>query len=217
MRFFNIPEIKDQSTENVLRRFIDRELGLDQEHMEFSVVHRIGAPSNVNGGRCILARFIRRSDIDIIKSASRNLKGTRFGISEDLPAEWVFIRKTAHSRLVKPAKQAGKQVRWRGHRLFIDGKEVDTGKASKPRSRPNTKKQSTPDVSRSPSPKPQRPVERTRSRRIRNLQPSSSFRDSSADSSTETLTQSHANIDQQDRETTRQSPRSRLGRFRFGK
>lgn len=58
-------------------------------------------------------------------AAAKNLKGTRFGIAEDLPREWAVIRKRVYLSHIKPAKQHGQQVRWRGAKLFIEGVEVD--------------------------------------------------------------------------------------------
>ena len=122
LRFFNIHETHSRSTEEELRDFIRRHLHLNEE-IQFSTVYRVG-PSNDKRPRCIVGRFTRRSDCERVKAAARNLKGTRYGIAEDLPPEWAELRRLAHPIHVKPARQEGKQVRWRGPRLFIDGQEV---------------------------------------------------------------------------------------------
>ena len=163
----------------MLRGFIYRHLRIDVDAIVFSIVHRLGPlPRDNNrneGGRCILARFTRRADVERIKAASRHLRGTRFGISEDLPAEWAATRKAAHVKYVKPAKQAGKKVRWKGQTLTIDGEEVNLTKMprkdssrmsqSQPRDNGNEERErSRRDHTRSPSPKPQRTTRQRRGR-----------------------------------------------------
>lgn len=128
LRFYNIPESANENTEQVLATFIGDKLGLDPARIMFSVVHRLGQWQDNNNRRCIIARFVRRVDVSRVKAAAVKLAGTRFGISEDLPASWAELRKKAHSTVVKPAREAGKKVRWRGRRLFINGKEVSPDK-----------------------------------------------------------------------------------------
>lgn len=122
LRFFNIPEAK--SAEEDLRNFIWRNLHIDDQNIDFSIVYRVGRHSNDTRPRCILGRFVRRSDVERVKAAAPNLRGTRFVITEDLPPEWAELRRLAYPVHVRPARQEGKKVRWRGPQLFIDGREV---------------------------------------------------------------------------------------------
>lgn len=143
LRFFNIKEGRRGNTEEELRSFMANQLEIDHQSIEFSAIYRIGLSNVVNDEkkpRCILARFVRRTDRDNVLRAARNLRGTKFGIAEDLPRDWVEARRKAHQAIVKPAKQQKKQVRWRGQNLFIDGVEVDlTAKPQRsPRGRART-------------------------------------------------------------------------------
>lgn len=153
LRFYNIPEKATENTEDVLITFIENNLQLDTKHMQFSVVHRLGPVTNANnrGGRCILARFLRRVDVNKVKAAAVKLRGTKFGISEDLPASWAEIRRQAHPAIVRPAREAGKRVRWRGRKLFVDGREVNIDSRSKTREHVLP---SSPGTSRPQSPPP---------------------------------------------------------------
>lgn len=124
LRFFNIPDHVSENTEDTLRRFITEKLMLDARQLDFSIVHRLG-PYNPGQPRCILARFVRRRDINKVRAACSHLRGTKFGVAEDLPSEWAAVRRRAHHRYVKPAKENNKKIRWRGDRLFIDNQEVN--------------------------------------------------------------------------------------------
>lgn len=97
---------------------------LDAERIDFSIVHRLG-PFTQGRSRCIIARFIRRSDAIKVKDAAVSLRGTRYGIAEDLPTEWAAIRRDAYPKYVKPAKENKKRIRWQGNRLFIAGEEIN--------------------------------------------------------------------------------------------
>ena len=113
LRFFNIPDKVMENTEDTLCRFIYEKLKLDPRDIDFSIVHRLG-PYKPGQSRCILARFVRRKDIQRIKAACVNLRGTKFGVSDDLPSEWAAARKQAYPRYVKPAKEEKKKIRGRG-------------------------------------------------------------------------------------------------------
>lgn len=130
LRFYQIRDAANEDTEQKLREFITRQLKLDGEQIDFSVVHRLGAyrPGQC---RCILARFVRRREQWNVKAAATNLKGTKYGISDDLPASWAAARRQAHQKFVRPARVEKKKVRWRGARLFIDDREVNIDHVSR--------------------------------------------------------------------------------------
>ncbi len=126
LRLYNIPEKYNENVEQVVRTFMREKLELDARNIDISIAHRLGARENndKNRTRCIIVRFVRRSDINKVKAATRKLQGTRYGVSDDLPASWATARSRAYKQHVKPAKENKQKVRWRGDRLFIDGKEV---------------------------------------------------------------------------------------------
>lgn len=127
LRFYNIVDHVVEDTENILRGFIFERLRLNPDLIDFSIVHRLGS-YKAGQSRCIIARFVRRIDVDRVKAAAVNLKGTRFGVSEDLPSAWVATRRSAFERYVRPARADKKRVRWRGKRLFIAGEEINLEK-----------------------------------------------------------------------------------------
>ncbi len=124
LRFYNIPEVANENTEHTLKTFISEKLQLNTKYIDFSIVHRLGAKNNRGGARCIIARFVRRSDVQKVKAGAVKLGGTRYGISEDLPHEWAVARSKAHKQHVKPAKEKKQKIRWKGATLFVDGREV---------------------------------------------------------------------------------------------
>lgn len=124
LRFYNIADHVVEDTEDILRAFIYEKLRLNPDVINFSIVHRLG-PYKAGQSRCIIARFVRRIDADRVKAAAVKLKGTKFGVSEDLPAAWVATRRSAFERYVRPARADKKRVRWRGKRLFIAGEEIN--------------------------------------------------------------------------------------------
>lgn len=130
LRFYNIPERQGWTTEQVLRDFIDTKLRLNTDDIDFSTVHRIGQPNK--GSRCIIARFVKRSDVEKVKAGAVKLRGSAFGISEDLPPSWAEKRKRAYTRHIKPARAEKKKIRWRGNQLYIDDKEVDLTSSPSP-------------------------------------------------------------------------------------
>lgn len=131
MRFFNVPDKPTESTEKTLCRFISDKLKLDANEIDFSIVHRLGA-YKTGQSRCIMAWFVRRKDINKVKAACVNLRGTKFGVAEDLPSEWAAARRQAYLIHVKPAKADNKKVHWKADKLFIDGKQVDIRSSSPP-------------------------------------------------------------------------------------
>lgn len=148
LRFYNIPERQSWTSEQVLRDFIDTKLRLNTDDIDFSTVHRIGQPNK--GSRCIIARFVKRSDVEKVKAGAVRLRGSAFGIADDLPPSWAEKRKQAYNRHIKPARAEKKKIRWRGNQLYIDDKEVDLTSSTSPSTTTPT---STP-IDPGPGPRP---------------------------------------------------------------
>lgn len=110
LRFYNIRDRPVEDTEQVLRDFTSDMLKIDGEALDFSIVHRLG-PYKQGQSRCILARFVRRSDVIRVKAASVNLRGSTFGISDDLPAAWAALKRQAYIKYIKPARENKQRVR----------------------------------------------------------------------------------------------------------
>ena len=137
LKFEGIPEVvqhhtssnRREDTECVLVDFLENVLGIeDAKSIEFQRVHRLGKPKNGsgNGGRTIIARFLRFSDRERVFKQGRRLKGTNYRMFEDIPMELHQKRKAQMERL-KEARKEGKRAnfsRSEPDKLYIDGKFV---------------------------------------------------------------------------------------------
>ena len=137
LKFEGIPEVvqhnttsnRSEDTECVLVDFLENVLGIeDAKSIEFQRVHRLGKPKNGSGdgGRMIIARFLRFSDRERVFKQGRRLKGTNYRMFEDIPMELHQKRKAQMERL-KEARKEGKRAnfsRSEPDKLYIDGKLV---------------------------------------------------------------------------------------------
>ena len=129
LKFMNIDEDelnggKNEDTEEVLRCFLERELGfMDARRVEFQRVHCIGK-SREGKPRPILARFLRFKDCQQILSLGHRLKDTDFQIYKDLPQE-IISRRKLQMESFKAAKRSGVPASFstsQPDKLFIRGK-----------------------------------------------------------------------------------------------
>ena len=111
--FFNIPEEKGesfQSSENVLRRFMEVELKVskkDSTEISLERVHRIGKfNSNNSKPRPLIAKFTFPKDKEFVLAQTKNLRGTNFAVARDFPKEIVEKRKLLVP-ILKDAKKSG--------------------------------------------------------------------------------------------------------------
>ena len=95
---------RNKVTEEVLRTFLERDLGYrEARNVEFQRVHRIGKSKDGNP-RPILARFLRYKDCEQICSLGHRFKGTNFQMFRDLAQEIIARRKAQ----MEAFKDAGK-------------------------------------------------------------------------------------------------------------
>ena len=89
------------------------------DQMVMERVHRIGPKQH---GRCrqIVAKFLQFKDKEFVTKQWKTLEGTPFYVSEQFPGEVVEQRK----RLVRAARQEGKQAWIAYNTLYIDGGAV---------------------------------------------------------------------------------------------
>ena len=87
---------------------------LDAKNVEFQRVHRLGKPKNDSGdgGRTIIARFLRFSDKERVFKQGRKLTGTVYRMFEDIPNELHQKRKAQMERL-KEARKEGRRANFR--------------------------------------------------------------------------------------------------------
>ena len=126
IKFMNIeegPQDQPEDTEEILRDFLERELGyVDAQNVEFQRVHRTGKTKD-GDPRPILARFLRYKDVQNIFSLGHRLKGSKFQMFRDLPTEIVAfsISFSVFSCLLNVGESLGKRVfRPQSNKPFID-------------------------------------------------------------------------------------------------
>ena len=109
IKFMNIeegPPDQPEDTEEILRGFLERELGyVDAQNVEFQRVHRTGKTKDGNP-RPMLARFLRYKDVQNIFSLGYRLKGSKFQMLRDLPTE-IVKRRRVQMETFKTAKRRG--------------------------------------------------------------------------------------------------------------
>ena len=127
LRFCGICEEGDQEdTHTTLKTFMEQYLGIKSEEIaeiEFQRLHRIGKPKEDSRSKPIIARFLRYGDREFIFSKAKFLKGTEYGISDDVPRE-IMKRRKAQGKKLYEARKAGKRAyfsRAEPDKLFIDG------------------------------------------------------------------------------------------------
>ncbi|XP_068674397.1 myosin heavy chain, striated muscle-like [Montipora foliosa] len=128
LNFFDIPEEKDESfqtSENVLRRFMEVELKLskrDSKEISFERVHRIGkSNSNNSKPRPLIAKFtIHKNGKELVLAQAKNLRGTNFAIARDFPKEIVEKRKLLVP-ILKDAKKSGHDAKLIHDKLYNNG------------------------------------------------------------------------------------------------
>ena len=108
----NATSTQSENTKDVLVGFLENVLGIeDTKNIEFQRIHRLGKPKNDDGdgGRTIIARFLRFSDRERVFEQGRKLKGTNYRMFEDIPKELHQKRKLQMERL-KEARKEGRRA-----------------------------------------------------------------------------------------------------------
>ena len=95
LRFYGIPEDRDENTKEVLYSFLENDFGIsDAGEIEFQSVHGSGKRANDGKPRGIIARFLRYSDREAVFARSSVLgRKSVVGIGPDLPKQVVGMRK----------------------------------------------------------------------------------------------------------------------------
>ena len=131
IKFFSIPEDVGEDTEEILREFMERDLGYhNARSVELQRVHRINRGNNVSGPRPIIARFLRFKNVEEIFALGRRLEGTGYQMFRDLPQE-IIKRRREQMPTLKKARRNGLKAsfsRSQPDKLFINGKFWPQGK-----------------------------------------------------------------------------------------
>ena len=89
--------------------FLENVLGIEiAKNIELQRIHRLGKPKNDSGdgGRTIIARFLRFSDRERVLKIGRRLKGTHYRMFEDIPKKAASKEKSTDGKA-----ERGKQRR----------------------------------------------------------------------------------------------------------
>ena len=112
LRFYGICEEGDQEACTTrLKTFTEHHLGIKWEEfaeIEFQRLHRIGKSKEDSRPSPTIARFLRYGDREFIFSKAKFLKGTEYGISDDLTAKsWNEERRKERSYLKREKLVSG--------------------------------------------------------------------------------------------------------------
>ncbi|XP_063408710.1 uncharacterized protein LOC134692190 [Mytilus trossulus] len=105
-----------------IRQFIYNEMKI-QKPLEFGNIHRFGK-SEPGKPRPIIARFLYYSDLDMVKKAGRNLRGTFYGVNEQFPPEIEEQRRKLYP-IAKQARKEKLKVVMKRDKLYINDKLVN--------------------------------------------------------------------------------------------
>lgn len=126
LMFYGIREGGDvENCDNLVKTFCTDVLHVDNAHdLQFDRVHRVGQKSAKT--RPIVAKFHNYTDREKVRKASftyaEQLKTAKCGVGAQLPKGLRDARKPLYPTM-KEAKDAGKDVKFIGKKLFIDGTE----------------------------------------------------------------------------------------------
>ena len=132
LKFTGISEEVDKSTKECLLAFLQDTLKLNAAEIPITSVYRVGKLGQLKTRskakqrpRPIIATFGNLDQVNEIKQAAyRRPKGSKGGVEPDLPKEMAEARQAVYLNIIKPAKQAGKNIKWIRNSLYVDGKLV---------------------------------------------------------------------------------------------
>ena len=131
IKFFNIREEREEDTEEILRKFMEKELGFRNAHtVEIQRVHRLSRRNNDTDARPIIARFLRLKYVEEIFALGRRLEGSNFQMFRDLPREIIKLRKDQMA-VFKEARRNGMRAsfnRSQPDKLYMNGDFWPCGK-----------------------------------------------------------------------------------------
>lgn len=112
-----------ETSEALVRTFMQERLEIPEEEVkkiQLERVHRLGQRKEQGKPRPLVAKFTSSKRKDQVLSLSRKLKGTRFYMSNQYPAEVVEKRRTLIP-IMNALKQKGQKVRLVADKLYVNG------------------------------------------------------------------------------------------------
>ncbi|KAK3107646.1 hypothetical protein FSP39_019153 [Pinctada imbricata] len=133
LMFYNIPEEHDENCSELIGTFMERNLKIPgaKDGVKIERAHRIGKRRR-GGHRPIVAKFHSFQDREKVRSASKQLEGTDYGIGQQFPKA-VQERRRILIDVMKRERARGKTCTLTVDRLYVNnelyaGPEVTWGK-----------------------------------------------------------------------------------------
>ena len=122
----DIPESKDENTENIVLDFIENKMLIDKNEVRIEVAHRYG-PHIRGQHRSIVCKFESRKDKDKVRRNGKHLKGTDYQVREQYP-KVINDRRRKLYPYMKKARSLGQKAFLNKDVLRVDGRSytVDT-------------------------------------------------------------------------------------------
>ena len=120
--FFGIPESENENTDKVLQEFMEKRLPSVSHKLPLRLErsHRLGSKKSQT--RPIVCRFSFFKDRELVRTSSKDLRGTEFSIKEQLPRVVLNRRRILHKKF-QEARQNNKRATLFRDTLTIDGRE----------------------------------------------------------------------------------------------
>ena len=121
--FTGIPEKTEEDPEKTVKNFMCEHLKISENtvnEISFHRVHRIGRKLNAYP-RPIVAKFERYKQKELVRSRGRELKDTKFGLSDQFPKE-IQERRKVLFQIRKEYRKKGIRAIVSVDRLYLDGK-----------------------------------------------------------------------------------------------
>lgn len=125
LMFYGIQEVPSENCEHLVKQFCDEKLSIDASSMIFDRVHRVGGEST-RKPRPIVAKFHYYNERETIRKkgldCSTQLKTQNQGVGIQRPKAVRDARKNLYG-IMKREQSLGKNARFIGDKLFINGRE----------------------------------------------------------------------------------------------
>ncbi|CAC5360008.1 unnamed protein product [Mytilus coruscus] len=116
--FYYIKETKEEICSEIIGRFCENNMKLDgaATKVVISDAHRLGKKGEKT--RQILVKFSTFESRDLVKKNAKNLKGSEFGVSEQLPKE-IQIRRKEKLPILKELREQERKAYFVKDRIFV--------------------------------------------------------------------------------------------------
>ncbi|CAC5378147.1 unnamed protein product [Mytilus coruscus] len=119
--FYNIPEVNDENCRNTIGKFCEEKLKIENpSNIVVTDAYRLGKKGTNN--RPILVKFSSFENRDNVKKSAKKLKGSNFGISEQLPLE-IQKRRKEKLPIMKQLRDQDVKAYFVKDKIFVGGKE----------------------------------------------------------------------------------------------